>query len=104
MPKKDLQQEINEFLELFDIKSLIQLLECSMPLTELYNIEENNDWVEQAVGKDEVSTIRMIRTVYLISKLAETSGGKLATVRARFKDLYKRLEKIHDQTAANIAS
>lgn len=97
MPKKDLEQEINEFLELFDIKSLISFLECTIPLTELYDVDESDDWVEQKVGKDEVSTIRMIRTVYLISRLAEFHAGKLATVRMRFKDLYKRLEKIHDQ-------
>jgi hypothetical protein len=100
MPKKDLQQEINEFLELFDIKSLISFLECIIPLTELYDVDESDDWVEQKVGKDEVSTIRMIRTVYLISKLAEVSGGKLATARARFPNLWRRLEKIHDETAA----
>ncbi len=99
MPKKDLQQEINEFLELFDIKSLISFLECTIPLTELYDVDESDDWVEQKVGKDEVSTIRMIRTVYLISKLSELHGGKLATVKARFGKLYQRLEKIHDETA-----
>lgn len=100
MAKKDLQQEINEFLEVFDVKTLISFLECTIPLTELYDVEENSDWVEDYVGKDQVSTIRMIRTVYLISKLAETSGGKLATVKARFGKLYKRLEKIHDETVA----
>jgi|KBSMisStandDraft_5_1062788.scaffolds.fasta_scaffold59597_6 hypothetical protein len=99
MAKKDLQQEINEFLEVFDVRTLITFLECTIPLTELYDIEENADWVEDYVGKDQVSTIRMIRTVYLISKLAETSGGKLATVKARFGNLYKRLEKIHDEQA-----
>ena len=76
MAKKDLQQEINEFLEVFDVKSLIDFLECSIPLTELYDVEENKDWVEDYVGKDQASTIRMIRTVYLISKLADASGGK----------------------------
>lgn len=100
MAKKDLQQEINEFLELFDVHSLISFLECTIPLTELYAVEENSDWVEDYVGKDQASTIRMIRTVYLISKLAEKSGGKLATVKARFGNLWKRLEKIHDETAA----
>lgn len=100
MAKKDLQQEINEFLEVFDVNTLISFLECTIPLTELYDVEENADWVEDYVGKDQVSTIRMIRTVYLISKLSEKSGGKLATVRARFPNLWKRLEKIHDETAA----
>ncbi len=99
MAKKDLQQEINEFLEVFDVNTLISFLECTIPLTELYDVEENADWVEDYVGKDHVSTIRMIRTVYLISKLSELHGGKLAIVKAKFKDLYKRLEKIHDETA-----
>jgi hypothetical protein len=97
MAKKDLQQEINEFLEVFDVNTLISLLECIIPLRELYDVEENADWVENYVSKDQVSTIRIIRTVYLISKLAETSSGKLATVRAKFGNLWRRLEKIHDE-------
>ena len=100
MAKKYLQQEINEFLEIFDVNTLISFLECTIPLTELYDVEENADWVEDYVGKDQVSTIRMIRTVYLISKLAEKSGGKLAMVKVRFPNLWRRLEKIHDETAA----
>ena len=98
MAKKDIQQEINEFLELFDIKTLISFLECTIPLTELYDVEENKDWVEDYVGKDQASTIRIIRTVYLISKLADTNGGKFATVKVRFANLWRRLEKIHDET------
>jgi hypothetical protein len=97
MAKKTLENEINEFLEVLDIQSLIALLECTIPLTELYDVEENSDWVENYVGKDEVSTIRMIRTVYLVSKLADRSGGKLATIQARFKNLWKKLEDIHEQ-------
>lgn len=98
MAKKDLQQEINEFLEIFDVKSLISFLECTIPLTELYDVDESKDWVEDYVGKDQASTIRMIRTVYLISKLSEISGGKIATVKAKFGNLWQRLEKIHDET------
>ena len=98
MAKKDLQQEINEFLEIFDVNSLISFLECTIPLTELYDVEENSDWVEDHVGKDQASTVRMIRTVYLISKLSEFHGGKLATIKMRFKNLWKRLEAIDGST------
>lgn len=101
MAKKDIQQEINEFLEVLDVKSLISFLECTIPLTELYDVEENDDWVENYVGKDEVSTIRMIRTVYLISKLADLHAGKLATIKARFRNLWQTLEKIHDKENLN---
>ncbi len=99
MPKKDLQQEINEFLEVFDVKTLISFLECTIPLTELYDIEENADWVEEKVGKDQVSTIRIIRTVYLISKLSDLHCGKLATIKTKFKNLWQRLEEIHNEQA-----
>lgn len=100
MPKKDIQQEINEFLEVLDVKSLISFLECTIPLTELYDVEENDDWVENYVGKDEVTTIRMIRTVYLMSKLADKHSGKLSTIRARFHKLWLRLEEIHEKVAS----
>lgn len=94
MSKKNIETEINEFLEVWDVNSMISFLTSAFHLTELYNVEEEDDWVEKLVGPDEVITIRSIRTVYLMSKFAELQAGKLATTRMRFKDLWKRLEKI----------
>ena len=94
LAKKNIEAEINEFLEMLDVNSMISFLTCAFTLTELYNVEEEEDWVEKLVGPEQVITIRSIRTVYLMSKFAELQAGKLASTRVRFKDLWKRLEKI----------
>ncbi len=94
MAKKTIENEINDFLELWDVDSMISFLTSAFHLTELYNVEEEDDWVEKLVGPEQVITIRSIRTVYLMSKFAELQAGKLAITRVRFKDLWKRLEKI----------
>lgn len=97
MTKKTIEKEINEFLESFNLETLISFLECAIPLAELYNVEENDDWVEHAVGKDEASTIRVIRTIYLVSKLSDMHAGTLCLIKARYNKLWKRLEKIHEE-------
>jgi len=94
LAKKNIEAEINEFLEMWDVNNMISFLTCAFTLTELYNVEEEEDWVEKLVGPEQVITIRSIRTVYLMSKFAELQAGKLASTRVRFKDLWKRLEKI----------
>lgn len=94
MAKKTIEAEINEFLELWDVNSMISFLTSALHLTELYNVEVEDDWVEKLVGPEEVITVRSIRTVYLMSKFAELQAGKLVHTQARFKNLWKRLEKI----------
>jgi len=94
LTKKDIEAEINEFLELWNVDSMISFLTNAFYLTELYNVEIEDDWVEKIVGPEEVITIRSIRTVYLMSKFADLQAGKLAITKARFRNLWKRLEKI----------
>jgi len=61
-------------------------------LLELYNVDEDNDWVKDVVGDEDVRTVRLIRTVYLVSKLAQKHSGMLSVINIRFKDLWKRME------------
>ena len=66
--KQTLEQEINEFLNYWDLKQMQDFFRDIIPLFDLYNIpEEQEDWVEKAVGEDNVSNVRLIRTVYLLS-------------------------------------
>lgn len=93
--KKSLELEINEFLELWDCKQLTNFLRDIIPLFELYDVEDEDDWVEKEVGGDEenVRTVRLIRTVYLVSRIAELHSGTMAMTRCKFKDLHRRMEK-----------
>ena len=93
--KKDLNDLINEFLEIWDCESMTKFLEDVIPVVELYYVLENEDWVEKEVGGDEenVQNIRLIRTAYLMSRISDFHCGKLCSLRYNFKDLWKRMEK-----------
>ena len=91
--KKILQDEINEFLEYWDEGQMCAFLRDIIPLAELYDVEEEDDWVTDAVGEENARNVRLIRTVYLISRIAELHSGKLCCVKMNFKDIYRKMEK-----------
>lgn len=64
-----------------------------IPLFELYDVEQEDDWVADAVGDEDTRNVRLIRTVYLISRIAEFHAGKLASMKIRFRDIHRRMEK-----------
>lgn len=101
--KKTIEQEINEFLEYWDMKHLTAFLRDALPLLELYDVEKEDDWVKKEVGGDElhVLTVRLIRTVYLVSRIAEAHAGKLANIKINFGNLWSRMEKEVDLPAIN---
>lgn len=94
MPKKTIEQEINEFLEVWGFEQLECFMKDLIPLFKLYDVDENDDWVKDQVGELNTKNVRLIRTVYLISYLAEQYAGKLCTIKVQFKNLCQRLEKI----------
>lgn len=91
--KKTLEQLINEFLEEWDCKHMIAFLRDIIPLFELYDVEDEDDWVKDAVGEEDERNVRLVRTVYLMSKIAEFHAGKLCSLKIGFKDLWQRMEK-----------
>lgn len=96
MTKKTIEQEINDFLSYWGEKELIAFLRDIIPLFELYDVDDEDDWVKDAVGEENEQTVRLIRTVYLMSRIAEFHTGKLNLMRMRFKDLWKRIELQND--------
>ena len=93
MAKKTIEQEINEFLEWWDYEHIGEFFRYIEPLLELYNVTEKEDWVATAVGEEDARNVRLIRTVYIVSKMCEAFGGRFVSINTRFKHLYKRLEK-----------
>lgn len=91
--KKDIETEINEFLNYFNCERLIKFLKDIIPLFELYDVEDEDDWVKDAVGEEDTQNVRLIRTVYLMSRIAENHSGALATVRSKFPDMWRKIEK-----------
>ncbi len=90
--KKTIETEINAFLEEFDIVKLLDIIEDIMPLCDLYSINEKDDWVKDLIGDDH-RHIRILRTVYLLSRIAERHGGKMATMRMKHPRLFEKMEK-----------
>lgn len=93
MKNKTLEQEINEFLEDWDCNQLTSFLRDIIPLFELYDVEDDYDWVKDAVGEENERNVRLIRTVYLISKIAENHAGNLPSVKVKFKRIFERMER-----------
>lgn len=95
MPRKTLEEEINDFLDVWDCKKFTKFLRDLFPIYELYNVEEDFDWVQEAVGGDEEETrvIRLIRTAYLMSKISDQYASTMCVAKGRHGSLYKRMEK-----------
>jgi hypothetical protein len=91
-----IEEQINEFLLYLDKNKLQNFILDVLPLFELYDIEENADWVAEIVGDDAADKIRLIRTVYLMSKIAALHGPTLKNLDKRFRNLYLDMEKAID--------
>lgn len=91
--KKTIEDEVNEFLEYWDCDQMCAFLRDVIPLFELYDVDEQDDWLRDRVGEEDERNVRLIRTVYLISRIAEFHTGYLASVKVNFKNIHQRLEK-----------
>lgn len=92
--KRTIEEDINRFLDIWDCKQMTSFLREIIPLFELYDVDDEDDWVEKKVGGDEenVRTVRLIRTVYLVSRICCFHAGKMCNIECNFKDLWKKME------------
>lgn len=92
--KKTLEEDINNFLETWDYKQQVAFLRDIIPLFELYNVDDEDDWVEKEAGGDEenIRTVRLIRTVYLVSRICDFHAGRMCSINIKFKNLWKNME------------
>ena len=94
MKKKiTIEQEVSLFLEAWNLQDMQSFLREIMALAELFDVDEESDWVLTQVGADDCANIRLIKAAYIISRLAEFHGGKLLKVRMDFKNLWQRMEQ-----------
>ena len=96
MAKKTLEEQINLFLEEWDISCQIDFLKDIFELYELYNVSQEDDWMKEVVegGEEEINVIRLLRTVYLLSKIASKYAGRFCYIQSKFKDLWKKMEEV----------
>lgn len=94
MAKRSLEEELDEFLELWGLREMLSFVEDFGEILHLYNVSEEDDWVEKALGeKVHVRDVRIARTIYLISRAAEVYGGRLCRIKAAHPGLWRRMEK-----------
>lgn len=94
MKKKSLDEHITQFLEDFKLSDMIDFMEAIYPIIELYEtMLEEKDWVVEQVGAENAHNVRIIRTVYLFSRLADFYSGRLCLLSARHKGLWRKMEK-----------
>lgn len=92
MAKKSLEDNVNDFIEMWGYKEQVAFLRDIIPLFDLYNVDDEDDWVRECVGEENELNVRLIRTVYLISKIAEFHAGRLCMINANFKNLWQKME------------
>ena len=94
---RSIEEEIEKFLEIWDVKQIVSFLNDIIPLFTLYDVDENDDWLEKIVKKEDLNNVRLIRTVYLLSKIAENHSGKMSSIKIHHRNIHKRLEEIANE-------
>lgn len=94
-PLSPIDKEINAFLTEWDAKTFAAFLKDVLPVVEMYDVDDSGKLtVDHLVEGDQHhrDTVIMVRTVYLMSRIADFHAGKLLSLRVAFKGLWKRLE------------
>ncbi len=92
--KKDLNDIIEDFVNEWDVDSMCAFLRDLEPIFELYDVnDDETDWIRPFVSDGEHNHVRLIRTVYLVSKFAEIHAGKLCVLNLKYKKLWQKMEK-----------
>lgn len=89
---KDIKHELACFLDDWTPEHLISYMKLTVELFRLYDFEDENDWVLEEVGADNVDNVRLMRTFYIISKIAYFHAGALSKIKFKYKDLWSRME------------
>ena len=92
--KITIEQELSLFLEDWTFKKMESFLKEIMGIAELYDVTEEDDWVRDEVGSEDAGNVRLVKSAYFISRLAEFHTGKLLKVKTDFPRLWERMQKV----------
>jgi len=90
---RTVEEEINDFLNVYGPATFKLFLKDVEPLYDLYNSVEDEEWIEECEGVDDVNDIRLIRSVYLMSKVADLHALDLSKMKSSFRGLWLRMTK-----------
>lgn len=91
--KKSLSDEICGILGIFSRSEMSSLLEDLEDIFMLYDVDPKDDWVTDAVGSEDERNVRLSRTAYLLSKLAE-HADKLKQIKRKFGGFHQRCKTV----------
>lgn len=83
---------INEFLETWDCEKNTGLLKHLHEFFSLYDVDEDDDWMKKDVGEEDLQNVRLIRTVYLLSRISDLYSGAFVSLKYQFPSLWKKIE------------
>lgn len=98
MINESISKEINKFINLWDCNQMIAFFKQIYPLIELFEVTGKNDWVRDEVGEENAQNVRVLKMVYILSKIADMHAGRLCRIKIEHKNLWKRLEEIEKET------
>lgn len=90
---KNIEEEINDFMDTWSLDNHVEFMYALIELYKLYDVDVDDDWLAKLVGADDTRNTRLLRTVYLMSKMADFHAGKLCMLNVKYKGLWKRMEK-----------
>ena len=99
MAKKDVKSQINEVLEVWDLEQQEKFIKDIVPILDLYyDIGKDMELFDKEDEAVNAATVRLVRSAYLLSKIAENHSAKIATIKMVAPNLWKKMETEGDLT------
>jgi len=92
-PKKTTAEEISEAFYFFDFNQFKSMIYDFSSIYELYNMDDEDNWLKEECDQEHEINVRIIRTVYILSKISENYTGMLLGFKLKFPKLWEKLEK-----------
>lgn len=96
----EIEKKLQEFFQIMPHEKLIGFAELAAELLEVFQAYEDCDW-DEIMANEDTRNVKIIRTVYIMSRLAEDYSGTLALVRVKYKDFWRKLEKISQESVSS---
>lgn len=102
MSKKPISvnEKAKGILQIFGPERLMQFIKDSWELYELYDVDEEDDWVAERVGEEDVRGVRLARTAYLLSLVAANHAKAFEKIQRKYPDFWKDAERIEREVSA----
>jgi len=91
--KCSMQDKINSVLSVIGPEELYTLMEIGNEMFHLYDVDAEHDWVDRGQGPEDARTIRLTRTAYLLSKMADLFATPLKKIHRANPNCWVEMER-----------